>query len=118
MSNNNNDSLPPQQARSSSSPGVLRNQAPAASQHCLPISVLNRYTSPNWRIKARVTNKSDIRESHKDGKNIRFLFAFVVDSSAEIRIVAFNEAVDKFDQLLQVDQVRDFRLLPLLANMF
>lgn len=55
-----------------------------------------------WIIKARVTNKSNIRtwsNSKGEGK----LFSFdLVDESGEIRVTGFRDAVDKFYDYIQV----------------
>uniref|UniRef100_A0A8C6PH64 Replication protein A subunit n=1 Tax=Nothobranchius furzeri TaxID=105023 RepID=A0A8C6PH64_NOTFU len=58
-----------------------------------------------WTIRARVTNKSNIRNwnnSRGEGK----LFSFeIVDESGEIRITAFNNEVDKFFPLVEQGKV-------------
>lgn len=58
-----------------------------------------------WIIKARVTNKSNIRtwsNSRGEGK----LFSIdLVDESGEIRCTAFRDLVDKFYDYIQVDKL-------------
>ncbi|KAI4471655.1 replication factor a 1 rfa1 [Holotrichia oblita] len=58
-----------------------------------------------WIIKARVTNKSNIRtwsNSRGEGK----LFSMdLVDESGEIRATAFRDLVDKFYDYLEIDKV-------------
>uniref|UniRef100_A0AAQ5ZZR6 Replication protein A subunit n=1 Tax=Amphiprion ocellaris TaxID=80972 RepID=A0AAQ5ZZR6_AMPOC len=58
-----------------------------------------------WTIRARVTNKSNIRtwsNSRGEGK----LFSFeIVDESGEIKITAFNNEVDKFFSLVEQGKV-------------
>eukprot|EP00064_Thunnus_orientalis_P011748 superscaffoldBa00001730_g11779 len=58
-----------------------------------------------WTIRARVTNKSNVRtwsNSKGEGK----LFSFdIVDESGEIKITAFNNEVDKFFSLVEQGKV-------------
>ncbi|KAM9782419.1 replication protein A 70 kDa DNA-binding subunit-like isoform 1-T1 [Syngnathus typhle] len=69
-----------------------------------PIYQLSPYLS-NWTIKARVINKSDIRNwSNARGEGKVFDFE-VVDETGEIKITAFNEEVDKFFSLVEQDRV-------------
>lgn len=78
--------------------------SPVSTTKVFPIATLNPYTS-KWTIRARVTNKSNIRNwsnSRGEGK----LFSFeVMDESGEIRITAFNNEVDKFFSLLEQGKV-------------
>lgn len=69
-----------------------------------PISSLTPYQN-KWVIKARVSNKSNIRtwsNSRGEGK----LFSIdLIDESGEIKATAFRELVDKFYDLIEIDKV-------------
>ncbi|XP_015235534.1 PREDICTED: replication protein A 70 kDa DNA-binding subunit-like [Cyprinodon variegatus] len=86
------------------SPMKATTSSPSAIPKVIPISNLNPYIS-KWTIRARVTNKSNIRNwsnSRGEGK----LFSFeIVDESGEIKITAFNNEVDKFFSLVEQGKV-------------
>ncbi|KAF7666787.1 hypothetical protein LDENG_00091630 [Lucifuga dentata] len=77
---------------------------PGGISKIVPIASLNPYQS-KWTIRARVTNKSNIRtwsNSRGDGK----LFSMeIVDESGEIRVTGFNQEVDKFYSLVELGKV-------------
>lgn len=85
----------------------LVNSSGGTQAKVVPISSLTPYQS-KWTICARVTNKSQIRtwsNSRGEGK----LFSIeLVDESGEIRATAFNEQVDKFFPLIDVNKVYYF----------
>ncbi|GLH01762.1 Replication protein A subunit [Gryllus bimaculatus] len=90
-----------------SRPAPVRNVAAASpidTMHTYPISSLNPYQN-RWVIRARVTNKSAIRtwsNARGEGK----LFSMdLVDESGEIRATAFREQVDKYYDLIEVNNV-------------
>ncbi|KAH9945846.1 replication factor-a protein [Epithele typhae] len=69
-----------------------------------PIESLSPYQN-NWTIKARVTNKSDIRTwSNQRGEGKLFNMT-LMDESGEIRATAFNAAVDQFYDRIQEGKV-------------
>ncbi|XP_058483963.1 replication protein A 70 kDa DNA-binding subunit-like [Solea solea] len=78
--------------------------SPMKTGSVISIAKLNPYQT-NWTIKARVTNKSNIR-SWSNSKGEGKLFSFeIVDDSGEIRLTAFNKEVDRFFTLLEQGKV-------------
>ncbi|XP_071362308.1 replication protein A 70 kDa DNA-binding subunit-like isoform X2 [Trachinotus anak] len=78
--------------------------SPGSSTKVIPIATLNPYQS-KWTVRARVTNKSNIRTwSNSKGEGKLFSFE-IVDESGEIKITAFNKEVDKFFSLVEQGQV-------------
>ncbi|KAM9846419.1 replication protein A 70 kDa DNA-binding subunit-like [Aulostomus maculatus] len=86
------------------SPMKATSTSPGSTAKVIPIASLNPYQS-KWTVRARVTNKSNIRtwsNSKGEGK----LFSFdIVDESGEIKITAFNKEVDKFFSLVEQGKV-------------
>jgi len=69
-----------------------------------PIVSLTPYQN-KWTIKARVTNKSDIRRwSNARGEGHLFSMD-LVDESGEIRATAFKEQCDKFYDMIEIGKV-------------
>uniref|UniRef100_A0A671U190 Replication protein A subunit n=1 Tax=Sparus aurata TaxID=8175 RepID=A0A671U190_SPAAU len=83
---------------------VKKHSSPDSSTKVISIAQLNPYQS-KWTIRARVTNKSSIRNwSNSKGEGKLFSFE-ILDESGEIRITAFNKEVDKFYTLVEQGKV-------------
>lgn len=77
---------------------VARNEAPP---RIIPINALSPY-SGRWTIKARVTNKSELRlYSNPRGEGKVFNFDLLDADGGEIRVTCFNAVADQFfDQIV------------------
>jgi len=93
---------------SNTHPGGLPTRAAPADRYgnsvIYPIEALNPY-SHKWTIKARVTQKSDIRHWHKASGEGKLFSVNLLDESGEIRATCFNDQVDQFYDLLQEGSV-------------
>mmetsp|Transcript_8710 Transcript_8710/g.32158 ORF Transcript_8710/g.32158 Transcript_8710/m.32158 type:complete len:598 (-) Transcript_8710:86-1879(-) len=69
-----------------------------------PIESLDEYSS-GWTIKARVTQKGDVRTWNRNDKSGRLMSVDLVDDSGEIRAVMFNDVVDKLGNILEQGRV-------------
>jgi replication factor A1 len=72
-----------------------------------PIAALTPYQN-NWRIKARVVQKSDIRHYSNQRGEGRFFSVTLMDDSGEIKGTAWNAVVDDLFEKLQENQVYFF----------
>ncbi|KAJ2385120.1 Replication factor A protein 1, partial [Coemansia sp. RSA 2603] len=75
---------------------------PAPPVH--PIGDLNPYHN-KWTIRARVTQKSTIKQWNKPTSSGRLFSVNLLDESGEIRATAFTQQVDKLYPLLEVGKV-------------
>ncbi|KAI2625884.1 replication factor-a protein [Hypoxylon sp. NC1633] len=69
-----------------------------------PIEALSPYAH-KWTIKARVTQKSDIKTWQKASGEGKLFSVNLLDESGEIRATGFNEQCDMFYDLLEEGQV-------------
>ncbi|XP_068750637.1 replication protein A 70 kDa DNA-binding subunit-like [Montipora capricornis] len=74
------------------------------SKPVYPISSLTPYQN-RWTIRARVTSKSSIRTWSNSKGDGRVFNVDLVDESGEIRATGFNDAVDKFYEILEANKV-------------
>ncbi|XP_061197079.1 replication protein A 70 kDa DNA-binding subunit-like isoform X2 [Saccostrea echinata] len=80
---------------------------PGGSTKVHKIDSLTPYQN-RWRIRARVTQKSGIRTWSNSRGEGKLFSVTLTDDSAEIRATGFNDAVDKFYDLLEVNKVYYF----------
>lgn len=95
---------PPPQDRPMPSYGNQIKSSPGPNSTIHPIASLNPYQN-KWCIKARVTNKQNVRtytNARGEGKLFSVMFT---DDSGEIKCTGFNSGVDKFYDLLEVNKV-------------
>ncbi|KAG4305759.1 hypothetical protein PORY_000669 [Pneumocystis oryctolagi] len=91
---------------------VLQNQKEEMNNHIssvssaiiYPIESLSPYQN-RWTIKARVTNKSEIKHWHNQKGEGKLFSCVFMDESGEIRATAFNDQVDMLYDVLQEGQV-------------
>ncbi|TVU18312.1 hypothetical protein EJB05_34402, partial [Eragrostis curvula] len=78
------------------------NEAPC---HLTSVAALNPYKC-RWKIKARVTAKTDLRHySNARGPGKVFSFDLLDAEGGEIRVTCFNMQVDRYFDLIEVDKV-------------
>eukprot|EP00884_Botryococcus_braunii_P015981 jgi/Botrbrau1/3066/Bobra.0070s0059.1 len=77
---------------------IVRNEAPPK---LMPIASLNSYQN-RWTIRARVTQKSDVRRfSNARGEGKFFTFDLLDEHGGEIRCIAFGNECDTFEPVVQ-----------------
>ncbi|KAL6841007.1 hypothetical protein ACP4OV_029267 [Aristida adscensionis] len=82
--------------------GVARNNVPC---HIIPIAALNPYQG-RWKIKARVTAKTDIKHYHNVNGHMKvFAFDLLDAQGSETRATCFNLQVDQYYDQIEVDKV-------------
>lgn len=93
-----------QQTHSFSVKGAPSGPGTPGSTRVHPISSLTPYQN-RWRIRARVTQKTNIRTWSNSRGEGRLFSANFLDESGEIRATAFNDGVDKFYDLLEISKI-------------
>jgi len=94
-------------AVSSATPQPQSRQAGNRANPIYPIAALTPYQN-NWRIKARVVQKSDIRHYSNQRGEGRFFSVTLMDNSGEIKGTAWNAVVDDLFERLQENRVYFF----------
>jgi len=90
-----------------STPQPQSRQAGNRANPVYPIAALTPYQN-NWRIKARVVQKSDIRHYSNQRGEGRFFSVTLMDDSGEIKGTAWNAVVDDLFEKLQENRVYFF----------
>ncbi|CAG9577292.1 putative replication factor A, 51kDa subunit [Leishmania major strain Friedlin] len=78
------------------------------SHQIQPIDSLTPFLGGKWWIRARVTDKTDIRTWNKPTSQGKLFSFTLIDESAAIRATVFNDAVDTFEPLIVNGQVYYF----------
>ncbi|OLN85970.1 Replication factor A protein 1 [Colletotrichum chlorophyti] len=94
----------PQQSIPARSAGTGGASGQHGSNNIYPIEALSPYAH-KWTIKARVTQKSDIKTWHKPSGEGKLFSVNLLDESGEIRATGFNDQVDQYYELLQEGNV-------------
>lgn len=97
----------PAPAVSSATTQPQSRQAGNRANPVYPIAALTPYQN-NWRIKARVVQKSDIRHYSNQRGEGRFFSVTMMDDSGEIKGTAWNAVVDDLFEKLQENRVYFF----------
>jgi replication factor A1 len=86
------------------STATLRREEDGLTTSILPIKSINPYQN-KWTIKARVANKSEIK-TWRNAKGDGRLFSIdLIDDSGEIRATSFNDGVDRFYEMIEMNKV-------------
>lgn len=113
------NNIPPPAVASNNNPYGTSVQAPVKTEGAIvrsattttpitAVSALNMYQN-RWTIKCRVTSKSDIRTwSNAKGEGTLFSVELLCSSGCDVKAIFFKEAVDKFYNILEVNQIYTF----------
>lgn len=103
-SNNFYGNQPQQQQQQRSMPTHSKPPSSSAHANLYPIEALSPY-SHKWTIKARCTNKSDIKTWHNRNGEGKLFSVNLLDDSGEIRATGFNDQCDQLYELFQEGSV-------------
>ncbi|KFY69575.1 hypothetical protein V496_00122 [Pseudogymnoascus sp. VKM F-4515 (FW-2607)] len=94
----------PQQPAERTLPSRTGPSSSAGHGNIYPIEALSPYAH-KWTIKARVSNKSEIRTWHKQSGEGKLFSVNLLDESGEIKATGFNEQCDQLYDLFQEGSV-------------
>lgn len=94
-------------AKPVSKPSGATNALPAGFAPLHPIEALSPYSN-KWTIRARVTQKSDIRTWSNQRGEGKLFNVNLMDDTGEIRATGFNEVVDNLYSKLEEGKVWGF----------
>lgn len=99
-----NKPAPAAQPQQRSLPVHQSNPGTASHPHLYPIESLSPYAH-KWTIRARCTNKSDMKEWHNAKGTGKLFSVNLLDDTGEIRATAFTEVADKLYPVFEVGVV-------------
>jgi replication factor A1 len=80
------------------------NPATSSHPHLYPIESLSPYAH-KWTIRARCTNKSDMKEWHNQKGTGKLFSVNLLDDTGEIRATGFNDAAERLFPIFEVGTV-------------
>ncbi|CAE6422825.1 unnamed protein product [Rhizoctonia solani] len=95
---------PPKAAPSAPTSGAATNTLPPGFAPLHPIEALSPYSN-KWTIRARVTQKSDIRTWSNQRGEGKLFSVNLMDETGEVRATGFNEVVDNLYSKLEEGKV-------------
>ncbi|TIA87996.1 hypothetical protein E3P99_02842 [Wallemia hederae] len=95
---------PQQEAKPTIQPPTKTSSGPSSQAPVYPIEGLSPYQN-KWTIKARVTQKSEIRYWSNQRGEGKLFSVNLMDETGEIRATGFNETVDEFYSMLEEGKV-------------
>lgn len=73
----------------------------SAQTNMIKISAISQYQA-RWTIRGRCSSKSELRRYNKNGKSGCVFNFDLLDSSGEVRVVAFGDAAEKYEPAVKM----------------